>query len=65
MINKKTVNQYGGRAELILFPEFEHNCWDAVYSDEKNYDWLLSFTASPDEPEVEDPSRVHYGGKKY
>lgn len=54
----------GGRAELILFPEFEHNCWDAVYSDEKNYDWLLSFTASPDEPEVEDPSRVYYGSKK-
>ncbi len=44
----KAVNLAGGRAELILFPELEHNCWDAVYSDEKNYDWLLSFTTRQD-----------------
>ena len=41
----KAINQSGGHAELILFPELEHNCWDTVYSTEENYDWLLGFTA--------------------
>ena len=40
----KAVNSSGGHAELILFPELAHNCWDAVYTDEKNFDWMLSFT---------------------
>ncbi|MBQ8432192.1 MAG: dienelactone hydrolase family protein [Clostridia bacterium] len=40
----KAVNRAGGRAELILYPELGHNCWDAAYTDEKNYDWLFSFT---------------------
>ena len=57
----KAVNMYGGHAELILFPELEHNCWDEVYSDEKNYDWLLSFTARTDKPATEDPSITYYG----
>ena len=57
----KAVNMYGGHAELILFPELAHNCWNAVYSDEKNYDWLLSFTAQPDKPLVEDLSSTYYG----
>ena len=60
----KAVNLAGGRAELILFPELEHNCWDEVYSDEKNYDWLLSFTACPDNPTAEDISTTYYGNKK-
>ena len=60
----KAVNQFGGHAELILFPELEHNCWDAVFSDEKNYDWLLSFTAPQDKDPAEDPSLSHYGVKK-
>ncbi len=41
----KAINQSGGHAELILFPELEHNCWDTVYSTEENYDWLFGFTA--------------------
>ena len=40
----KALNSVGGYAELILYPELSHNCWDAVYTDEKNYDWLFSFT---------------------
>ena len=40
----KAVNSFGGYAELILFPELAHNCWDTVYTDEKNYDWMFSFT---------------------
>ena len=40
----KAVNNFGGNAELILFPRLSHNCWDVVYTDEGNYDWLFSFT---------------------
>ena len=40
----KAVNQFGGHAELILFPHLPHNCWDEVYNDDKNYDWFFSFT---------------------
>lgn len=40
----KAVNNFGGQAELILYPKLPHNCWDTAYSDDKNYDWLLSFT---------------------
>ena len=40
----KAVNNAGGHAELILYPKLPHNCWDAVYTDEKNYDWMFSFT---------------------
>ena len=61
----KAVNLHGGHAELILFPELGHKCFGEVYSDEKNYDWLLSFTAPQDENLPEDPSRLHYGPKNY
>jgi len=57
----KAVNLQGGHAELILFPELGHNCFYTVYSDEKNYDWLLSFTSRQDRDAAEDPSRSHYG----
>lgn len=40
----KAVNLAGWHAELILYPELAHNCWDAVYTDESNYDWMVSFT---------------------
>lgn len=44
----KAVNLSGGHVELILFPELGHNCWEKVYSDERNYDWLLAFTTERD-----------------
>lgn len=44
----KAVNSAGGHAELILYPECAHNCWDVVYTDERNYDWMLSFTTKRD-----------------
>ena len=40
----KAINLAGGYAELILFPQATHNCWEPAYSDGKNFDWLLSFT---------------------
>ena len=57
----KAVNKSGGRAELILFPECEHNCWDAVYTDDKNYDWLLSFTNERVKSPEETLSGKYYG----
>ena len=44
----KAVNMASGHAELILYPELAHNCWDTVYTDERNYDWLFSFTTERD-----------------
>jgi predicted peptidase len=57
----KAVNKSGGRAELILFPECEHNCWDAVYTDEKNYDWLLSFENGKGKKTIEKLSGSFFG----
>lgn len=57
----KAVNSGGGHAELILFPALSHNCWDAVYTDEKNYDWLFSFTTNRDKTLVEALSGSYYG----
>lgn len=57
----KAVNKNGGHAELILFPELAHNCWTTVYSDEKNYDWLLAFTTERDKSLIEELSGDYYG----
>lgn len=57
----KAINCNGGHAELILFPECAHNCWDAVYTNEENYDWLLSFTTLRDKTLVEALSGAYYG----
>lgn len=57
----KAVNKAGGHAELILFPSLSHNCWDAVYSNEENIDWLLSFTTERDKTKVEQLSGSYYG----
>ena len=57
----KAVNCAGGHAEPILFPEQNHRCWDAVYTNERNYDWLLSFTNQREKPSAEDLSGAYYG----
>ncbi|MBQ8893945.1 MAG: dienelactone hydrolase family protein [Clostridia bacterium] len=57
----KAVNKKGGHAELILFPELAHNCWDRVYSTEANYDWLLKFTTDRDKSLYEDLKGEIYG----
>ena len=57
----KAVNMAGGHAELILFPHLAHNCWSTAYSDEANYDWLLSYTKESAE-EVEDNLTGEYYG---
>jgi len=57
----KAVNMAGGHAELILYPHLAHNCWTTVYSDDRNYDWLLSFTTERDKTLVENLSGDYYG----
>lgn len=57
----KAVNLAGGHAELILFPGLAHRIWDEVYSDERNYDWLLSFTTERNKTLVEQLSGDYYG----
>lgn len=36
------INSNGGCAILTLYAECAHNCWDKVYKDKENFDWLLS-----------------------
>jgi len=57
----RAVNLKGGSAELILFPGRPHNIWKDVYCDEKNYDWLLSFTTERKKTEEEKLSGNYYG----
>ena len=60
----KAINLEGGYAEVILFPDEGHHCFKKVYSDEKNYDWLLSFSAPQDRDPMDDPSLARYGKKR-
>ena len=57
----KAVNNAGGYAELILFPKSKHDIWGEVYKDDRNYDWLLSFTTERDKTEVERLVGDYYG----
>lgn len=36
----EAINRAGGRAELTVFPDCAHNCWDKVYSDAETYRFL-------------------------
>lgn len=57
----KAVNMAGGYAELILFPHLTHDCWTTVYADDKNYDWLLSFSKENDNTVEDNLSGEYYG----
>lgn len=57
----KSVNLAGGHAELILFPDRGHRIWADVYDDEKNYDWLLSFTNEREKAAEESLVGDYYG----
>ena len=39
MVN--AVNQCGGKADCILFPKLGHLCWEQVYSNVENIQWLF------------------------
>ncbi len=36
------INANGGKAELTLFKDLEHNCWDRVFYDENILAWLTN-----------------------
>lgn len=36
------VHPINPKAELIIFPNDNHNSWDSTYSDPKLYEWMLS-----------------------
>ena len=57
----KAVNMAGGHAELILYPHLAHDCWTTVYSDDRNFDWLLAFTTERDKTLVEELTGSYYG----
>ena len=57
----KAVNSAGGYAELILFPGKKHDIWEEVYNDDKNYDWLLSFTNCRKKTTVDPLTGNYYG----
>lgn len=57
----KAVNRAGGYAELILFPKNKHDIWEEVYNDDKNYDWLLSFTNLREKTPIEPLVGNYYG----
>jgi len=40
MVNK--IKEYGGTASLTIYPECAHNCWDKVYTNKENFEWLLN-----------------------
>lgn len=37
----KRINQEGGNAELTIFEDCDHNCWDKVFTNKENFDWFL------------------------
>ena len=38
----KKINECGGNATLTIYSECEHNCWDKVYTNKENFEWLLN-----------------------
>lgn len=37
------INSRGGFVKTTFYENTAHNCWNAAYSNEKTYDWLLSY----------------------
>lgn len=42
----EAIRRAGGAAELVLYPELDHNCWDRALSDEANIRWLIEMERS-------------------
>lgn len=57
----KAINRKGGSAQLVLFPNLAHNCWEKVYTTKQSYDWLLAFSTDRDKTLVEKYSGAYYG----
>lgn len=35
------INESGGNAQLTIFPDCDHNCWDNTYLNYDNLEWLV------------------------
>ena len=35
------INRRGGKAKLTVYPDLEHNSWDATYSNPETWEWLF------------------------
>ena len=57
----RAVNMAGGNAEVFFFPKNDHDIWEEVYNDDKNYDWLLSFTNQREKTIVKPLTGNYYG----
>ena len=57
----RAVNLKGGHAEVILYPDLAHNCWDRVYGDISNIDWMMAFTTDRDKSVIEQLKGDYYG----
>jgi predicted peptidase len=57
----RAVNMAGGYAEAIFFPGNGHDIWEEVYNDDRNYDWLFSFTTERNKSLAEELSGNYYG----
>ena len=57
----RAVNIAGGHAEVIFFPYNKHDIWEEVFDDEKNYDWLLSFTNVREKTPTEQLAGKYFG----
>lgn len=60
MVN--AVNARGGCAKLTLYPDKEHNSWDATYGDPEVWAWLFSQRRSSENEGVGGES---YDGKRF
>ena len=38
----EAINNYGGNAKLTVYPNCDHNSWDATYSDPKVWEWMFA-----------------------
>ena len=36
------ITAFGGNAELMIYPECDHNCWDKTFGNSDNVNWLLT-----------------------
>ncbi len=38
----RAVNQNGGNAKIIIYPDVEHDAWNSAFADNNMWDWMFS-----------------------
>lgn len=57
----RAVNLAGGHAELTIYSDLGHNCWDRVYGDSANLDKLFEHSSSGKIPDFTEFTGENYG----